>query len=262
MNIQDRFWKVASLVGILLVVFLAVLSIKGIQSLGSDQEPIYNSISVNGKGEVVVIPDVATFSFSVTETSKTVAEAQDKASVRTNAALKAIRDAGIKDEDIKTTSYSINPHYEYANGACNEFRCLPGKSTLTGYDVAQSVEVKIRDLEKAGELFSAIGALNVQNVSGLSFSVDDIEKEKSKARALAIADAQAKAKELSKQLGVRIVKITSFYDSSDQPNYYGRAEGMGGDSMVKNMAAPAAAPEIPVGEQKVVSNVTISYEIK
>lgn len=260
MNIQDRFWKVASLVGILLAVFLAVLSIKGIQSFNDNDVPAYNSISVNGKGEAVSIPDIATFSFGVSETAKTVAEATTKAAERINAAIKAVKDAGIEDKDIKTLSYSISPRYESEDSVCNTYRCIPGKSILTGYEVSQTLEVKVRDLEKSGAIFSTIGALNVDNVNGLSFSIDDIEKVKAEARAKAIADAQAKAAVLAKQLGVRIVKITSFYDSSDYPMYYGR-EGMGGDMMsVKALAA--VAPEIPTGEQTVTSSVTITYEIK
>lgn len=261
MNVQDRFWKVASLVGILLAVFLAVVSIKGIQSFNDNDMPAYNSISVIGKGESISVPDIATFSFGVTETAKTVADASDKAANRMNAALKAVKDAGVAEKDIKTTSYSINPKYEYENGDCNIYRCVSGKSILVGYEVGQTVEVKVRDLKKAGDVFSTISSLNVENVNGLSFSIDDIEKYKAEARAKAIADAQAKAKVLAQQLGVRIVKITSFYDSSDQPMYYGRGEGMGGDMMVMSAKA-VSAPEIPVGEQKITSSVTIMYEIK
>ncbi len=259
MNIQDRFWKVASVVGVLLVVFLAVLSIKEIKSIGYQENPVYNTISVNGKGEAVSIPDVAMFSFSVNETAKTVAEAQTKATDRINAALKAVRDGGVADNDIKTTSYSINPHYDYTNGPCTVNYCQPGKSVLTGYDVSQSVEVKVRDLSKAGALFSAIGALKVDTINNLSFAIDDIETVKAEARSKAILDAQAKAKILSKQLGVRIVKIISYYDNSDQPMYYAR-EGMGGDMM--SAVKAEAVPEIPAGEQKVISTVNITYQIR
>lgn len=264
MNIPSNFWKTVIGAFGILTIFLVILSIKEIKSIGyvGKDAPIYNTISVNGKGETVSIPDVATFSFSVNETAKTVAEAQTKATDRTNAALKAVRDAGVEDKDIKTTSYSINPHYDYQDGVCTTGYCRPSKSVLTGYDVSQSVEVKIRDLAKAGAIFSTIGSLNVQNVNGLSFAIDDIEKVKAVARAKAITDAQAKAKELAKQLGVHLVRITSFYDSSDNPVFYGR-EGMGGDMMtLKAAVAPVAAPEIPTGEQKVTSNVTITYEIK
>lgn len=261
MNPQDRFWKVASLVGILLAVFLAVLSIKGLITL-NDRDPVYDSISVTGKGEMVVIPNIATFSFGVSEKAKTVKEAQDAASAKINSALAAVRDLGIAEKDIETVSYYINPSYEYTGSTCNEFRCTPGKQTLVGYEVSQTVQVKIRDISKAGEVLSAIGALNVQNASGLSFSVDDIESVKAQAREKAIEDAKVKAKQLSKQLGVRTVKITSFYDSSDQPIWYAR-DGMGGDMAVSaKVLNTAPAPELPTGEQKVVSTVTITYEIK
>src|SRR6187551_2792097 len=103
MTSQERVWKVGTVVGILLAVFLAVLSIKEIKTIGYVGQPdnAVNSINVNGKGEEVVIPDIATFSFSVTETGKTVAEAQDKATEKINATLKAVRDGGVDKDDIK-----------------------------------------------------------------------------------------------------------------------------------------------------------------
>ena len=263
MNIPAKLWQtIIGAVGIL-TIFLVIISIKELKSIGhvGKDAPVYNSISVNGKGEAVSIPDVATFSFGVTETAKTVAEAQSKATDKTNAALKAVRDAGIADKDIKTISYSINPHYEYQDGVCTTGYCKPGKSVLTGYEVSQSIQVKIRDLAKAGAIFTSIGALDVQNVNGLSFSIDDIEKVKADARAKAIDNAKAKADELARQLGVRIVRITSFYDSSDSQPYYGRGEAMSADVM-SIKAMPAAASQVPMGEDKITSNVTITYEIK
>ncbi len=256
-NLKVRVWKVGLAVGILLCLFLAVISVKAWKSIGND--PIMNAISVTGKGEAVSIPDIATFSFGVTETAKMVDEAQTKATNKINSALKALKDAGVEDRDIKTTSYNINPHYEYIQTLCiGGGSC--GKSTLTGYDVSQTIEVKVRDLKKAGALFATIGALDVQNVNGLTFSIDEIDTVKAEARELAIKDAKKKAKELSKELGVRLVRITSFYDQGEEPIYYGR-EALGGDMMsVKTASAPA--PQVPAGEQKITSRVSITYEIR
>lgn len=274
MNPQTRVWKIAAAVGVLLVIFLAVLSIKELKSIeyvGKDV-PAVNTISVNGYGEAYAVPDVATFSFSVTETAKTVSDAQNKATTKVNSALKTVRDAGVADKDIKTTSYSINPHYEYQNAVCptpgvynsgsgsaSPVYCPPGRSVLTGYDVGESIEVKVRDLNKAGAIFASIGALNVENVNGLSFSVDNPDSVKAEARATAISKAEAKADMLARQLGVRLVRVTSFYDSSDQsgPVPY----GLGGGE-VMTLKSVAATPEVPAGQQKVTSNVTITYEIE
>jgi uncharacterized protein YggE len=262
MNNKDQAWKVGALVGMVLVLFLAVVTIKEFKSLafvGRDNG-VYNSISVNGKGEEVAIQDVATFSFGVTEKAKTVSEAQKNATDKINATLAVVRAGGVEDKDIKTVSYTINPSYEYSQGVCSQWSCPPGKSVLVGYEVSQMIEVKVRDIEKAGELLASIGSQEVENISGLSFAVDNADEIKAKARAKAIADAQSKAEKLAKDLGVKIVRITSYYDSSDNvyPMY-----GMGGDMMeAKAMSAAPIAPEVPAGEQKTIANVTITYEIR
>jgi uncharacterized protein YggE len=262
MNNQEQIYKVGKWVGVLLVVFLAVLSIKQLKSIGyvGNENPIIANISVTGKGEAISIPDIATFSFSVTENAKTVEEAQKKATERTNKALKAVKEAGVAEKDLKTISYSINPKYEYNQIVCIAYPCPAGKSVLIGYDVSQTIQVKVRDLSKAGALFDIIGNAGVQNVDSLAFSIEDIESVKAKARTEAINDAKAKAELLAKQLGVKLVRLTSYYDSNPElPYMYGRGEMMSAD--VVSLKA-AVAPEIPKGEQKITSNVTISYEIK
>ncbi len=262
MNNQEQIYKVGKWVGVLLVIFLAVLSIKQLKSIGyvGNEDPMIASISVSGKGEAISIPDIATFSFTVTENAKTVEEAQAKATEKINKALKAVKDAGVAERDLKTLSYTINPRYEYNQVYCITYPCPSGKSVLTGYDVSQTTQVKVRDLSKAGVLFDIIGSAGVSNVDSLMFSIDDLESIKAKARVDAINDAKAKAEILAKQLGVKLVRITSYYDSNPElPYMYGRGEMMSSD--VVSLKA-AVAPEIPKGEQKITANVTISYEIK
>ena len=149
--------------------------------------------------------------------------------------------------------------YEYQSGICSTYSCPPSKSILTGYDVSQTTVIKVRDLKKAGELLATIGSQNVKYLSDLTFSVDEPDAVQAQARAEAITKAQDKAKLLAKQLGVSLVKIVSF--SEDNGGYYPRpVYGMGGADMMKVQNA-SVAPEIPVGEQKVTSSVTITYEI-
>jgi uncharacterized protein len=224
--------------------------------------PINNVISVNGKGEAVGIPDVATFSYTVIEEAATVAGAQTKATDKTNKALAFLKESGIEDKDVKTLGYTVNPKYEYTQAVCTQFSCPPGRQILKGYEVTQTIEVKVRDTAKAGTLLSGIGSIGVQNVSGLNFTFDDENKLKDEARAEAIADAKMKAEELANQLGVKLVRIMNYNEMGDYPIYYERAAlsatyGKGGaaDGM-------APAPALPSGENKVISNVTITYEIR
>jgi uncharacterized protein YggE len=265
-TIKTNVWKsAAALLSVLVafVILLAIVQIKNIFGIGVDR-PIMNSITVSGKGDAVSIPDVATFSFSITETAKTVADAQKTATTKQNSVIKALKDNGIAEKDIKTQGYSINPHYEYQDGVCTQMypgNCRPGKSVLTGYDVSQTTEVKVRDLSKAGAIFDVIGGLEVQNVNGLSFSIDDIDTVKAEARSEAIANAKSKAEKLARDLDVRLVRIVSFSDNADYPY---PMYGMGGDVMNAKVASvpEAVAPEISTGEQKITSNVSITYEIR
>jgi len=257
---KRKVWKYAAWVFIILAVFLAVQalsSLKNLKYIGRDVPPM-TSITVSGRGEVVAIPDVATFSFSVVEEGSTVSTAQEKATNKINNVLGRLRDAGVAEADIKTTSYNINPRYNYPAVICNQFGCPPSRQVLTGYEVSQSILVKVRDTAQAGELLTVIGQAEVSNVSGLSFTVDDLESIKAQARGKAIADAQAKAKILAKDLDVRLVRVISYYDSNDEPRpYYDYAvAGMGGDGL------KVAPPQVPVGENEIISQVNVTYEIR
>ena len=270
MNIPANFWKTVMGAFGLLTIFLIIISIKELKAIGyvGVNPNMTNSITVDGTGDAVAIPDVATFSFTVKSTAKVVATAQSQATDKVNTALKAVRDAGVADKDIQTLSYTINPHYEYHSAVCPTpvagsqatVYCPSGKQVLTGYDVSQTIGVKVRNTAKAGDIFTTIGSLGVESVDSLQFSVDQPDSVQAEARAKAIAKAQAKANELAKQLGVKLVRVTSFYESNQSyPIAYGRG---GSDKVMMSAAVAAPSPEIPTGEQKITDNVTITYEIK
>lgn len=239
--------------------FLAVKTIDQIKKIGQNDNPYYNSVSMNGVGEVVAIPDVASFNFAVNESALKVEDAQKVATEKMNKALDYLKAQGIEERDVKTTSYNINPKYEWKQGICNENFCDSGKSVLVGYEVSQNVDVKVRDTAKAGEILSGIGALGISNVSSLQFKVDDDEALKAEARTKAIADAKKKVESVAKDLGVKVVRVISFYEETENPPYYG-GYGMGGDMMMEKAAS--VAPQLPTGENKITSRVSVTFEIK
>lgn len=246
-------------VTIVLSAFLLVKTFNELKNEG--QYPQVNVINVQGKSEIMVVPDVASFTINIQEEGKTVADAQQKATDKNNKVLAYLKEQGIDEKDIKTTGYNINPKYEYQQATpCTPYSCPPGKSVITGYEVSQSTDVKVRDTSKAGTILSGVGALAVSNVSGLTFTVDDIEKIKDQARQEAIADAREKAKQLAKSLGVSLGDVTGFYEEMPY-GYYDKAMsasvGMGGE--MRDQAVPA--PEISVGENKITSTVSVMYEI-
>jgi uncharacterized protein YggE len=240
---------------VIVLVFIGRLIFGGHEGWRKDGANI-STITVAGKGEVVIKPDLATVSFGVTAENLDVSKAQTEATTKMNKIIDLLKTKGVAEKDIKTTNYNIYPRYDYVK---SELAYYGGKQVLSAYVVSQTVEVKIRDIAKAGEILSGVGEFGVTDVSGLTFTVDDQDTVKDQARDLAITDAKAQAKVLAKGLGVRLVRITSFSENGNYPIFYGMEKsavmGMGG-------ADAAPAPQLPAGENKITSNVSIIYEIR
>ena len=257
----------------LLVIFLGILcifflvktygSLKENSFIGQDIYP-QTTISVTGEGEMSAVPDIATFSFSVTEEAQTVEEAQTAASKIMSEALTFLKESGVEEKNIKTSGYNIYPQYEWISKevACYGYNCpTPDRErTLIGYKVSQNILVRLDDIDKAGEVLSGLGSVEVSNLSGLNFEIDDEDELRREAREMAITEAQEKAEVLAKDLGVSLVRMTS-YSSNEGNNYpvpmYAEKAvyGMGGDFEDNSV-------EIPVGENEINIKVYLTYEIK
>lgn len=251
-----------ALIGVscILSLFLLAETIHIAANFGRPNSPATDTITVQGDGQATLAPDVARISFSVENTSATVAEAQAATTKQANAALAFVTKQGVDDKDVKTLSYNISPQYSYPN-PCSDGKMCPDYSRapkITGYQVSETVQVTVRDLDKVGELLGGLGSLGVQNVNGPAFALDDSTAGYDAARADAIDKAKAQANRLAKQLGVRLGKIVNFSESSGGYPYpvYGMAMGMGGD------AKRESAPSIPTGENTYNASVSITYEIR
>lgn len=218
-----------------------------------------DTITVSGTGTVYTKPDLALATVSVVSEAKTVEEAMADNTEKMNAVIDSVKSQGVDEKDLKTINFSIYPRYEYERTAVDTYSSYypSGKRVLVGYDVNQSLQVKIRDLTKIGAIIQGATDEGANEVSDLQFTLDEEDAIKAQARKEAIDKAKAKAKELSKELGIKLVKISSFNESGSMPNYYSYdtkavASGMGG-------AAPEAS--IQTGENKIEVTVSITYEI-
>lgn len=231
----------------------------GLESLSEVKHPNGQvaSITVSGEGEVTAKPDVATVSFTIRETAKTVPEAQKAAEAKIKAALKELDVLKVEEKDIKTTSYSVSPQYEPIP-LCTAYMCPPQVTKISGYQVAQSVTVKVRKIDQAGEVVGLIGKVNITEISGPDFTVDDMDKAQADAKELAIKEAKEKAETTAKSLGVSLGAITSFSD--DQGGYYPVMYAR--DAMSVGGAMKAESVTLPQGESVIKSRVTITYTLK
>ncbi len=232
---------------IVLIFYFGVKSFNEIDNKGKVPGQ-QNTISVSGKGEIFIKPDIAKVSVSVEKNAYSVSDAQSQATNAINNVTKFLKDSGIEDKDIKTVNYSIYPRYDYLENQGRVFR---------GYTISQTLEIKIRKIEDTGKILAGVTSAGANQVGGVSFTIDDEERVKRQARQEAINDAKAKAKQLSKDLGVKIVGLISFSESGNDyyPPYYAESAkvlGTGGGEV----------PEVPSGENKITVNVYLTYQIK
>lgn len=247
------------LVCLTLVVLIAFLSASTQYKVKlANNVEIKNIITVSGKGEVYTKPDLAKVSFSVVNEASTVDKAVLENTNKINGVITALKNQGVKDEDLKTTNFSVYPRYEYRTAETEIYSSAPQKRILVGYEVTQSLEVKIRDLSKIGAIIEAGTASGANEVSDLQMTVDKEDEFKNQARSEAIANAKEKAKKLAGQVGVKLGRITNFSEDNNVPVYYNDAvmgKGIGG-------GPSTATPEIQTGQNKITSNVSITYEIE
>lgn len=264
MNNQSflSLWYVQALLALILVALLTSLFAYTKLTLREAKYGQYGmtSITVRGEGEVMARPDIGAFSFSVTAEAADAASAQNDSAEKTNAILGYLEEAGVEEKDVKTSGYSLNPKYKYETSVCSpNMYCPPGEPVIDGYTVTQTVEVKVRDLDKAGDLISGTGERGATNISGLSFTVDDTSNLKADAREAAIADAKEKAAVLADELGVRLIRIMSYYEEEGYPMPY----AYGGDAMMSARSeAAVVAPSFPTGESETKSVVSITFEVR
>lgn len=261
---NDKLQKrLAELAGMFTLLCFILSAFFVIQIFGQNRSvDAYNTITVDAEAERFVSPDMAEISFTFTEEEKTLEEAQIKVNEKVESLTDLLSGKEISEEDIKTTNYNTNPRYEY-NRTCGIYGCESGERELVGYEVTQTVNVKVRDLEIVGEVIGLSGEVEASYVNGPRLTVEDEEKIKDEVRKEAISKAKDKAKDLSKELGVRLGKLVNFSDGGDYPIMFGRAETASVDFDDAYMAEEKALNiEVPTGENRIYASVTLTYRVK
>lgn len=238
-----------------------------------------NYISVSGKAEEYIKPDTLTFYITVNEEGKDISEATAKVTTKVDKAIAILTANGINKDNIKLEAYNVADKYDSVTSPCAYPSMEPGimkttmiaapciqttSSKIVGQIVTQSISVKIRDIEKNAnndQRTKILSELTAQNIKAdnFAFTVYDIDIVKKQIREEAIKNAKNDAKKLAKDLGVRLDQLSSFSDNDG-----GYVPMYSSDSMMKSARPEAApsAPELTPGQQKITSNVTLTYSIK
>ena len=211
--------------------------------------PTERSISVPGRGEVLVAPDVVSVTLGVQTRNANVAAAVEENNRLAAAIMEAARQAGVADSDMQTTYFNV-----YAQTQYDQFGVLAEQGT---YWVDNNLTVRLRDVDRLSELLQAAVDAGATNIYGVTFSVAETTAAEVEARAEAMADAQTRAEQIAGDAGLTLgepITISTGVTLPVPQIFYGAgAYGIGGGG---------EGPPISSGTNTVAVDVTVSYTLR
>lgn len=221
----------------------------------AQQQPMEKAreITVVGTGEASAKPDIAMTGLSVLRTAETAREALDAANAAMAEVVAAMKALGIEARDLQTSGFQINPQYRYENRA--DGTQLP--PVLIGYEVRNTLQVRIRDIAAIGGILDKAVTLGVNQGGDISFGNDDPSALRTEAHKDAVADARATAETLAEAAGVSLGRVVSISTAEEV------SPPMPAPMVRMAMAAPEMDKSVPIeaGENTVTATVRIVFEI-
>jgi uncharacterized protein YggE len=234
-------------IGAILAVLLAATYGPPAFAEGDSSSPA--GIWVTGQGSASGVPDLAMLNLGVEVLADSAADARTQATEGIDAAIEALEENDVAEEDIQTRRYSIGPRYNYVEVT----QCVdeegeavvvgetgdvpPGtqctrahNQVLDGYQVNNHLAVTVRDLDSVGAIIDGVieAAGDIVRINGINFSIEDSKALEDEARATAVADLMAKAARLAELAGVELGPLVYLSESTGPTPFPRFASGASG----------------------------------
>jgi hypothetical protein len=205
-------------------------------------------LTVVAEGRTKIAPDIATINVGVVTEAPTADAAVAKNTAQMNKVMAALKRVGIADKDIQTSNLSVNPQYQYGENQ-------PPK--LNGYQANNNVTVKVRNLKNVGKAVDSVVTDGSNQVSGISFGLDDDTKAMDLARTDAVKKARARAEIYAAAAGLKVDRILSISEAGASPPVaYPMPIAMA------RAAKADGAPPVSGGELDIAIDVTVTFTLK
>lgn len=163
---------------------------------GIDRDEVLVQISASGRADTR--PDEARFIAGVSTIAPTAAAASAGNNQALGRVVAALRGLGIRPEDVQTRSITLN-RLDYG---ANRGR----------FEANNQIEVRIRDLNKAGQAIGAATEAGANVLSGPNLGAADPETASRAAYAAAFRAARGRAEAYADAAGLRIDRVLAIRD--------------------------------------------------
>ena len=225
--------------------FALALAIQSpIATAPSTEAPV---IVTTGEGVVKTTPDRVWITIAAESRAKSPRDAQRANADAMKTVLDKLKALGLPADAIRTAGYDLQPQFDYVNG----------KQSLREYLARNTVEVRVDEVARAGDVLDAAVGSGATSVSSVRFDLKDRTAAERDALRKAVADARGRADAAAAGAGMhvdRVVKIEEQRVMTPEP----RPVMMTRQAMVAESAVTPMAP----GELEVRATVTMTSSIK
>ena len=160
----------------------------------SSSEP---TVTAHGEASVKRTPDRAWVQVTAESRARSPREAQKLNAAAMSAVLQKLRGAGLPSDAIQTRGYDLQPEYDYANG----------RQTLRGYVARNTLEVRVDELDKVGEILDAAVSAGATSVGNIRFDLKDRDGAEREALRAAVQDARRRADAAAAGANLRVDRV-------------------------------------------------------
>jgi uncharacterized protein YggE len=204
----------------------------------ADDGPTERTISVSGSARLHADPDEAVVRLGVRTQASTAQQAMDQNSSRMEQVIAALRDLGLGDEDLATSTLNLSPRYQDRG------------QTLVGYSASNELLATIHDLSSVGRVIDAAVQAGANVAGGIQFRLSNENQGVDRALAAAVENARAKADAMAAAAGASVGQVFTITE---------QGHGSYGDERLSygaDYAVAALAIEPPTIDTQVTVTVT------
>ena len=203
------------------------------------------TVVVSGEGVVTAVPDQAWIRIGAESRAKASKEAQSRNAEAMAAVQQRMTSLGIPKDAVRTLAIDLQMEYDYANG----------RQTPRGFVARNTIEVRVEDFAKLGDVLDAAVGSGATTLHGLRFDVKRREALEREAMQLAVANAMGRADALAAGARRGIDRVIRIEESS---------VSRGGEApvMAMRMKAEDAGTPVAAGELEIRAQVRLTASLK
>jgi uncharacterized protein YggE len=202
-------------------------------------------LNFTAEASIESAPDMATVNTGVQTRSMSAKDAMAQNATAMDKLIAALLKGGVARQDIQTSGINLSPQYDYSNRTDGQ------PPRFVGYEASNQLTVKVRKLDKAGELVDAMVTAGATNINGPAFGITDPAKLLDEARLKALKTAQERATLYAQAAGYRSAKLISVSEGG------GYAPPM--PMMAMRMEA-ASAPDTKIEPGRISTSISLSVQ--